>query len=222
MTKQDLFKLYPIVSKLFESMPNSLFDGCSIVTYDKNQTIFSYKTNIQYVYVLCKGSVIILNENYEGLNSRVVFIHEGDTLGEMEALMGDSLLVYTAKSYTQCDLLKIPRDIFTNWMKRDANACFSVLKMMAVKLKDASKEVTGIIHVDSIFRLTKQLLEFQAGKIELSRAELAVVCGTSIRTINRCIKKLVQDNYITIDKGKIVISSEQQLYLQNSKYVATV
>lgn len=222
MKKHELFEKFPTLEKLLMDMPNSLFDSCSLVEYEKDKMLFNFGNVFHYVYLLCRGTIIILNEDAEGIYNRVVFIKDGSIIGEMEALTGEKLLVYSAKTYSKCILVRIPREIFLRWIQIDLNACYLVSQITARKLKDASSEVINIMKGKSIVRFIKQLLAFNSSVIERSRGDLATICGVNIRTINRCVKKLHSEDLISLQKGKIFITDKQRLKLKNSKYLNTI
>ena len=50
--------------------------------------------------------------------------------------------------------------------------------------------------------------------LRYTRNEIAESCGISERSVNRCIKELKEQNYISVIKGKIIVNEAQYIALQ--------
>ena len=53
------------------------------------------------------------------------------------------------------------------------------------------------------------LVDCGEGKIQDTREKLAEICGVSVRTINRVIVELKNENLLHLEKGKLILEEEQ-------------
>ncbi|PWM44023.1 MAG: hypothetical protein DBX47_06435 [Clostridiales bacterium] len=218
MSKIDFIDKYPAVTEIISNMSNEIWGKCILEEKKAGEYFFKIGDPVEFVCILCQGTAIISNENLSGTQTRVVFVGEGYTIGEMESLAKEGTLVYSAKSYTNCSIIKIPVNHFLQWVKSDNNIAYMMAVFLAKKLIVASNEASTYTHYESIVRLASLLIAEGTGIINKNRQELAEICGVSVRTINRCINRLKNNNFISIYKGKIKISKEQQEKLIESQY----
>jgi CRP-like cAMP-binding protein len=139
----------------------------------------------------------------------IVLISEGEFVGEMEALLNADRVVYSAKAYTDCELIAIPVGTFRWWIDTDAQALRRLTETLGRKLYSVSTQLARKASFDAMSRLILALEFFGGGCIDHTRQELADACSMSIRTINRCVRKLMDDRLISIERGKICISESQ-------------
>ena len=218
VNKLEYAKSHRAVSELISHMDDDMWSRCSLHKILRDSTIFESGDPLREVYILCEGTVIISSLSFEGNQERIVFVDKGQIIGEMEALAGEKNLVYNAKAYTQCEMLKISVSDFLEWIKKDKYICNVVIKVLATKLLVSAKEKSSYINFSGVMRLANFLIYETPGKISKTRLELAEICNVSARTVNRSRDQLKKEGYINLNKGKIYISKEQREILKNSKY----
>lgn len=214
--KNEIKMKYARTYDWIKNMPFVLWEKCRLIHIKKGDIIFRVDEKIISVYIVCSGIVIISNNHLNGNEMCVVFVQEGSTIGEMEALLKNRNTVYSAKAFTDCTLLEIPLESFRKWISLDIVACERMAYVLAEKLYQSSISVVQYNNFDTIARLKLLLAKQQAGYVRKTRAELAEACGVSERTISRCVNQLKNAEIISVIKGKIFISNDQINLIQQS------
>lgn len=214
--KKLIQQKYDAAYEWIKNMPDILWESCSIIHFQRGETIFHMDERISFVYIICNGVVIISNNQLNGNEMCVVFVQDGSTIGEMEALLENKETVYSAKAFTECEMLAVPIEIFRLWISMDIVACGRMAHILAEKLYQSSVSVVQYKNLEAVVRLKILLAKQKTGYIRKTRAELAEACGVSERTINRCINQLKGQDMVTVNRGKIVISAAQLKTMQDS------
>lgn len=164
---------------------------------------------LQYVYLVLSGGVVIFNRCANGRENRVVVVPEGGVVGEMEAISGLGRIIYSARAYSETTLVRVLASDFLRWVREDAAACWGLTQVLSEKLWAASMQSSQYGALDAKGRLAQLLLRLGAGRLKLTRQELAGACSVSLRTINRCVKEFREAGLLGIDRGKIEVSHAQ-------------
>ena len=205
---KKLIQTYPIVSGWIQELPEALLYRCRLICPIRGQSLFCRGDETQKVYIVCKGNVIITSSNINGNEMGVVVVPEGASVGEMEAMMGLTQLVYSAKALTDCILLEVPLLIFKKWMAVNHSSCERLAMELSRKLYSASVSTVHYQSWPAQTRLKLFLIDCGEGRVLETREKLAEFCGVSVRTINRSVLSLKEEGYLELAKGKIVLSRE--------------
>lgn len=190
-------------------MPNWLVAGGREMTFRQGTFIYHQNDVAQQIYVVKSGTVIILSIDPQGRERKVVLVGEGGTVGEMEAIVGHGHVLYSAKAFTDCELIAISVRDFMRWIDNDPRACRRMVTLLAEKLYAASSQSAEYTAYGATPRLAWTLLRMGPGTVRYTRQELAEACSVSLRTVNRSVKTLVDRGAISRLRGKIVISENQ-------------
>ncbi|MBN7773372.1 Crp/Fnr family transcriptional regulator [Clostridium aminobutyricum] len=217
--KEEIIKKYPFVERLIQSMPEDIWEKCSLITYKAGEKIFYQGADLTKVYLICDGTVSVFENDLSGREMQVVFLEKGGVVGEMEALIKGRTMRFSAKTVTRCTLISMSVSTFIKWTQRDIGLCLILIESLAKKIQQASNEIVLHVQSSAIEMLSSRLIFAEAGLLRVTRNELAQRCGVSVRTINRCVQKLAEEGYITMNHRKIYISNEQKGMLAQSPYV---
>ena len=190
-------------------LPEWLVAGGRAAHFRQGAFIFHQHDLLDQIYVVRRGTVIILCVDPKGHERKVVLVPEGGTVGEMEAIVGSDRVVYSAKAFTDCDLLVLSTGDFLRWIDEDAHACRRLATVLAHKLYAASSQSAQYTSLDATTRLASVLTQMEPGLVGYTREELAEACSVSLRTVNRGIKKLQEMGALSRQRGKIIISERQ-------------
>lgn len=218
-SKTQVMELYPNLSDILSGMPERIWDGCKILSLMKGEMLFESGNPSTHVYILCRGKVVILDQALSGSELKVVFVNEGNMIGEMEALSGQAKMRYNARASTRCEVIMIPLRMYLEWVESDPALARYMVKVLAKKLYDASTEVADYKQTNAIVRIATFIFSEKTGRLDMRRQEIAEICGVSVRTLNRCIKQLKEENLISIKKGKIYTTEQHKDLLGHSSYI---
>lgn len=197
-----------------QEIPQWLMDMSRKVRIPKGAQVLQRDGMLKYVYFVRQGSINIFSIGENGQENRVVTVREGGIVGEMEAIAGTDRIVYSARAFEDSEVLRVPVEAFLRWVRSDIEACWGLTQVLAGKLCAASVQSTQYTNSDAMQRLCVQLLQLGPGRISYTRQELSEACSASLRTVNRCVKKLRDQGLIGMSRGKIEISQSQLAALE--------
>lgn len=206
----------------FNEAPVWLLDACNIVKYEKDTIFIRENTLVENVYILVKGKVKLLDYRILGINYDYMWLEAVKTFGPMEIILNLERYQTTLMTTTPCTMLVISKGKFEKWMKGDINALLLESNMMASYLLEQARKERIFIFMqgtDRVAYLLSQMYEETAKDnvctIKLTRQELSDCTGLSVKTINRSIAKLQEENYINRSGNKIVIHEEQYVRMKD-------
>ncbi len=199
-------------SAVFARMPQPpawLISESRLVRIARGELLLRSGDGLKYVYIVHSGKIMIFSTGENGQESKVVMVPEGGIVGEMEAIAGVERIVYSARAFEASELVRIPMESFLRWVCGDASACWGLTRVMAEKLCAASLQSSQYTSSNAMQRLVSQLRQIGAGRVSYTRQELAEACCMSLRTVNRCVKRLHEEGLISLSRGKIEIDQSQ-------------
>ena len=197
-------------------IPEWLKNECDTINCHKGEKILVHQETPFSVYIIKKGAVIVYSMSRSGQENKIVFVTEGGVIGEMEAITESKSIIYYAKALTECELLRIPLNDFIKWVKDDVRVTWQLTKVLAEKLCNAALQSSQYVECDAVKRLIAFLSQQGVGRVAYTRQELAEACSVSMRTINRCVKRLNDNGMIGLDKGKMIISKTQFIEIERN------
>jgi CRP/FNR family transcriptional regulator, cyclic AMP receptor protein len=231
MLLHKLLEETPDLFKILENMPEPIKKRCLIKTFPAKSIIHQKDDDLAYFSILCKGEVKILNE-FDNGNSYVIEKNKAiDFIGEVAIIAGKKKTSVTTEAETDCIVLQVSRSDFHKWIEQDNNFLLLVSKRIANKLYNSSYTRGVELFYPAIHLVLTFIINYVSIKInnnhnviiDTTRQQMAEELGLAVKTINRTIKRLKDNNLISIDKGKIHINKKQYIQLnellENKKYV---
>ena len=205
--------------------PVWLLEAFNIVNYEENTAFIRENQDVEYVYILVKGVVKAIDYRVLGVSYDYMWMEAVKTFGPMEILLGLDKFTTTLTTVTPCTMLVISKKQFEKWMKGDLNALLMESKMMVSYLLEQGRRERIFLFMEGTDRVAYLFCQMYEDNqkdgvctIRFTRQELSDCSGLSVKTINRSIAKLVEDNYIGRDGNKIIITQEQ--YSRMKKFIA--
>lgn len=189
--------------------PDWLMAESRTMRIPRGETLLCSDDAPKYVYIVRSGRIMIFSTGTNGQENKVVMVPEGSIVGEMEAIAGTERIVYSARALVDSELVRMPLEPFLRWVRGDVEACWGLTRVLAEKLCAAALQSSHYTNSDAVQRLTAQLVQLGAGSVNFTRQELAEACSVSLRTVNRCVKRLREEGLIGLSRGKIEISQGQ-------------
>jgi CRP-like cAMP-binding protein len=211
MNKGSFEQLY------IQDIPEYIRVNSEIVGMRKGDTLFRAGDAADAVWIPLSGLIGINNETMAGETERVVWVLPGEIVGEMEVLVGHETFLFSARSYEDnTSVRKIPKDVFLKWINDDSAACLNIAKTLARKLFESaysicerSSDSFSVICGFITSMAQKEINKSTIVVLRYTRSEIASACRISERTVNRCVKKLKEMNFISVIRGKVAISERQ-------------
>lgn len=205
----------------FANAPKWIFDEFQTVKIEKDKVFIHENSSADTVYILVDGIVRATDYRIQEIAYDYARFFPIEIFGVMEFLMEYEEYKTTLTTETDCTFLKISKEHFSKWIITDIHAVLEQVKAMSkYLLKQVRKERLFLFlqGSDRIFFIFMQMYQGTAKngvcKINLTRKYLSNSTGICIKTVNRCVKKMEKDGYISRNGRSIVIDSEQYLKIK--------
>ncbi|MHB2020863.1 MAG: Crp/Fnr family transcriptional regulator [Candidatus Xenobia bacterium] len=184
--------------------------------YRKGEVLFHEGDPGDTLYVVITGAIKVYRVTEEGWEKTVHLMGEGDFLGEMSLLDGQSRSA-TAEALDQTTCIIIGRQDFTNLLDKNPRLCRSILDDMCRRLRATTGELVDVSFKDARFRLVKALVQLaerygqSAGgttvqiRLRLTHQDLANMISSKRETVTRILQEFQDANVISIDHRHIYI-----------------
>jgi CRP/FNR family cyclic AMP-dependent transcriptional regulator len=231
-TENNIEKLVALQKKLkdpekeyleqyLKNAPMWLLESFQIVHMGKDHVFIREKTEVDMVYILVEGIVKAIDYRIFGIVYNYMWFYPVKTFGSMEILLELQNYMTTLKTVTPCTMLAVSKDKFATWMRNDINTLLLESKSMGSYLLEQSRKERLFLFfqgVDRVILLFIHLYEKMAQNnkciLKLTRQDIADQSGLSIKTINRAVKKLEEEGYISREGNKILILESQYKKMQ--------
>lgn len=202
--------------QLLQNMPEAIRNATTWVTLRKNSILVKANDPSIYVYLVLSGRMEALAEYSSGINYCFTEFTAFDIIGEMEAITGDPHYAVTIKTLTTCKAIRLSKEAFLDWMRQSPDASFALCQLVIKKLFSQIKTDRNFLFLDAIDRFALHLIAcYQKRSVDSTlflkstRQQIADEIGFCTKTVNRCVKRLSQKGYLTLEHNKIVVSKEQ-------------
>jgi CRP/FNR family transcriptional regulator, cyclic AMP receptor protein len=177
------------------------------------------------IYILLKGSVRAINEFTNGQRYSFGRIDPPDFIGDLEFLAEAPFYATNIEARVPCTLVSMKVETLWEWIDFDPSLLRRLARDLAQKMYPTSNNSGIVKFLSSEQNLHLYLMQtYEAAyeskstpenplKINATRQRIADHIGMSIKTVNRCIKKLKENDLVNIKRGKLFLSTDQYIKL---------
>lgn len=206
----------------FSTAPPALHTACRMVSLPKGHIFVHTFDACHSVFILIEGSVKAVDQQH----SDTIYVFDEffapEFFGEMELFSDRNHYIADLMTTSPSRFIVIPSQSYQEWMQSDTQALYTRTCAMLTQLTyQASNERTHLF-LNATERMCfyfyrRYQTQTHEGILHLymTRQMLADQTGLSLRTVNRAMKKLACDGFITFNRSQISINSTQYLLLQN-------
>ena len=204
------------VAEYFRNAPESLLDAMTLETRKANRILVEENDRIEKVYVLLEGQVKAVDFRVKGTSYEFAVFSPATLFGSMECLFGLERYATTLVTATACTLLSMPKMVFESWLRSDAQAMQREARSMRDYLLERTRESRVMMMLNGTERLMyllTRMCEMQGQRDEyllaVNRQELAEQSGSSVKTVNRSMKKLEESDMVLRVGHKVKVTQSQ-------------
>lgn len=221
MTLTELEKKVPELLKYTKNMPPDIRSRCTVRTHAAGSIIHQKNMELGYFGIVALGENRVINE-FENGN---VYMIEGnkaiDFIGEVTILAGMPRTSVTIEAVTDNVVAYISRRDAQRWLAEDMNILRLTAGHTAFKLYRSSYNNGAKLFYPPSYLLLDYLVKYggQQGMdgpappsqitMGRTRQQLQEEIGVNVKTINRTIRQLKEEEFFSIIKGKITFTIEQ-------------
>lgn len=211
----------------FASAPDDVLSAMSLETRKVGRILVEENDQIEKLYVLLEGQVRAVDFRVKGTSYEYAHFGPVTLLGSMECLFDMDHYATTLITDTACTLVSIPRGLFEKWLKNNPDAMRKEAQSMKSYLLDYTRESRVMMLLNGTERLIYLLTNMceKMGRREeyilaINRQELAEQTGSSVKTINRSMKKLEENDMVLRVGHKVKITQNQ--YVAMKEYLGGI
>ena len=219
--QRDFLTRVPIFSKLAGGELDALLGLTRTRSVATRQEVFHKGDEGDQVFVILRGRLKVLSTSEDG--GEVVFgiMDPGEVVGELALLSGERRTA-TLTAIEPCELLVIERRDFLPFLSGHPEVAAKLLEVLAERLRRVDEFVEDTLFLKLPSRLAKKLLslsrsygEKTAGgirvNIKLSQQELGELVGASRESVNRELRRWVEQGVLSVDGGYVTIHDGERL-----------
>jgi CRP/FNR family transcriptional regulator len=227
MKLQGNFKKETLLNvPLFSEMDNSHLSEISKISrieqFKKNQHIFLENDPYRGFYIVLKGSIKVYRISSEAKEYILHLRKPLQSFADVPLFEVGGNYPANAIALEDCDLLFIPKEEFTELIRRNPSIALRMLAGFARRMRDMVNKMEEITTKEVSSRLARYILSEieKNGSIKLkepflrltmSKANVATYLGTITETLSRTFKKLHDDNIIVVAGKKIFVKDLKKL-----------
>ena len=185
------------LSYFLDTCPDFIKEKFIYTKFNTFEKILKQNDKPSFVYIIKKGKVKI----YSLAPTQVKYLErifcEYNLFGELELFVDKPILNYV-EAMEPCEVIKIPKDTFLEWIKYDSDFSLYIHVQLSTKMYHTSvnskANVAYPLKARIIFFLWSFLDEHKLTSVH--KDILVEGVGSNIRSINRIIKELVNEGLI--------------------------
>ena len=221
MTLRELEARFPDLLEYTKYMPEDIRSRCTVRTHPAGTIIHQKDMELGYFGIVASGENRVINE-FENGNVYMIESNKAiDFIGEVTILAEMPRTSVTIEAVTDNIVAYISRRDAEFWLSQDMNILRLASRHTAFKLYRSSYNNGAKLFYPPSYLLLDYLVKFgrQNGMEETepparltitgTRQMLQEATGVNVKTLNRIIRQLKEEEFFSICKGKITFSKEQ-------------
>ena len=205
----------------FESAPGDVVSMLSLEKRYADRYLVEENEPVERVYILLDGQVKAVDFRVKGSAYENARFDGVSFLGSMECLFGEERYLTNLITVTPCTLVSLPRNVFESWIMSDLQALRREAQNMRQQLLEHSRQSRLLLLLNGMERLIYLLVakcrsrgEAREFVLSVNRQELAEQCGSSVKTVNRSMKRLEDGGFLTREGHKVKVTQRQFAAMQ--------
>lgn len=189
-----------------DTCPDYIKDKFVNVKFNTFDKILVQNETTNFVYIIKKGKVKVYSLTPTGVKYLERIYCENDLFGELEIFANKPILNYV-EALEPCEAIKISKESFLDWIKYDSDFSLYVHIQLSQKMYHTSINSKANVTYNLKYRLLFFLWKFlDEHNLDTVHKDILVegVCS-NIRSVNRIIKELVDENIVEYNKGFVKV-----------------
>jgi len=215
----DSLRAIDLFSTLDEESLGSLATVSAVEKLERNDMVFAENDSATALYILLSGRVAITRESFDGRESVLALMEEGDLFGEMP-LFDHGQRSADARALEPSEVLAVPYEAMQRLYDSRPELLWRVVALLTSRLRAMDDALADAMFLDVPGRTAKRLLDLSGGQDEFSlpitQEELAGLVGASRERVNKALNSFARLGWIEANDGRYRILKRDQLTLRSS------
>jgi CRP-like cAMP-binding protein len=207
MNYSQILKTCPFFAGLSDDDIEALMGIARVRDSSRGELLFSDGEKAVGFFVVLDGKVKVYKLSPEGKERILHIIHPGGTFAEA-AIFADGLYPAYAEPLQSSKLLFLPKEGFLNLLMDNGRISINMIAGLSKFLRQFANQIEDLTFKDVPSRLARYLMALSEGvnasvELPISKSQLASNLGTVSETLSRTLRKLSEDDLISVS-GKTV------------------
>lgn len=214
--------------ELFQKEYSEILNHCQVTTLDAGARFIAVDEDIKTVWILISGQVKALEEYSTGDIYTFKKFPAPEVFGEMEVLADINKFRATLITEVESVFISMPVEYYKKFLKSNSQYLYKRTNIILKRVLDEQKHMRMFLMIKSIDRMKIYLIQQyqlyakeQICTLRITRQQMAEETGYAVKTVNRVIKKLEEENLLKIEGQRIIITEIQyeEMYKSVESYV---
>jgi CRP-like cAMP-binding protein len=214
MTEAVVLADTPLFANLGPDSLDALAASCSRRSLARGDVLFHQDDESGALYIVVSGRIAIANRSFDGRESMVALMEDGDLFGEMGLFDDGEGRSADARALEPSELIELPYDPIRELFTNQPGLLWGVVSMLSKRVRAMDNALADSVFLDVTGRTAKRLLEMAGDEDEfelpLTQEELAGMVGASRERVNKSINQFIKLGWMAqTDRGYRVTNREQ-------------
>lgn len=183
------------------------------VRYVANQMIYFQDSQADCFYYLKSGEVRTFISSEDGTEKVLTIYRKGNLFGEA-AFFDEMPRVSSAMAATECDIVRIDRQMATQEISQNPELALALLKYLARTVRLLSEHVDDMAFLRTDQRVARFLLSAPRGEdgfISCTQDDIAAAVSASRVTVCRILNRFARSGWLHTGYGSIQVKKTEEL-----------
>ncbi|MEG0764861.1 MAG: Crp/Fnr family transcriptional regulator [Pseudoflavonifractor sp.] len=208
----------PQLAPLLQGFPPQLIE-CSIpILLKAGQVVVLRDDPVSYAYFILEGDLIVFNETADGKSATLLTMRGPATISDLEVLSGSPIYVANVSAATDCIALRCTIADFSALLHTDIDFLWMISTAVSKKNFKISHDQGHAAFRSSLEKTVFFLLHYctlyppspaAPTVVRKTRQAISSEIILSPKTVDRCLFRLLDEDYLSLVKGKVHITQAQ-------------
>ncbi|TXI55315.1 MAG: Crp/Fnr family transcriptional regulator [Mycobacterium sp.] len=207
-----------LFSDLGPDVLDQLLAQSSTLRLVRGDVIFSEGSTADSLYIVESGRIAIGNKSFDGRESMVALMTEGDLFGEM-SLFDELGRSAEARALEPSMVVSIPYQPLIDLWRAQPELLWRVVGLLSQRLRNMDEALADSFLLDVTGRTAKHLLEMAGDRdefeIPITQEELAGLVGASRERVNKAISSFVRLGWLQQNDRTYRIINRRELEIRS-------
>ncbi|HPB44909.1 MAG: Crp/Fnr family transcriptional regulator [Microthrixaceae bacterium] len=207
-----------LFSDLGPDVLDQLLAQSSTLRLVRGDVIFSEGSTADSLYIVESGRIAIGNKSFDGRESMVALMTEGDLFGEM-SLFDELGRSAEARALEPSMVVSIPYQPLIDLWRAQPELLWRVVGLLSQRLRNMDEALADSFFLDVTGRTAKHLLEMAGDRdefeIPITQEELAGLVGASRERVNKAISSFVRLGWLQQNDRTYRIINRRELEIRS-------
>ena len=219
MTDANVLASTSLFENLDEASLASVASSGARRKLERGDVLFRQDDESGALYVVVSGRIAIANRSFDGRESMVALMEDGDLFGEMGLFDEGEGRSADARALEPSELIELPYEPVRELFRDQPQLLWSVVQLLSKRVRNMDNALADSVFLDVTGRTAKRLLEMAGEEEEfelpLTQEELAGMVGASRERVNKSINQFIKLGWLAQTDGGYRITNRQQLTIRS-------